>query len=244
MVLTLKEVADHIEDQLELSPAGTNRPELLVNEAGVAWCNASGWAYLRRRVRDIELSTAATVYPLGADFRELESIVDPEFPVWEPDLMPRSEFEVYKKRIVTATDTWWAGTIYDSVVSEVPQKVLELFPVPRTARTLTITYTAGWTRVDETDDVIDLPQQLEPAFVGWIRHYAEGREKRKDINEHMAAFKRSPVFMDAEAREGAELPFLEAPLGQSGERFFRTTTAKEVVWGPYGPRLRRPFGRT
>lgn len=241
-MLTLQRLQQHLADMLNRQLSSSNSIELLVNEAGIAWCNFHAWGYLSRRRRLIPFVPDQTVYGLGPDLKRVRSIVDPEYPVWMPELMQRPEFDEWRERLSSVGDYWWSGTVYDDVVDGVPQKVLEVYPAPSRERDVSLIYTAGWLAVDASNEPIDLPQQLEPAFVEFVRAFAAAREKRTTMAAAMEELKQNDVIMAAMRSESTELPWLAPTLGQVGHRFLGRRRGREVTFGPYGPRLRYPFG--
>lgn len=241
MTLTLDRLHDHIFDALDREPSSTNSPELLVNEAGVAWCNANGWRYLRRKRKSLELVIGQSIYGLGEDFRELVSITDTAYPALGVDLVTITELEEIRSLAYSAPNAYCA-TVYDGSVGGVSQSVLELFPVPAAARAFTLIYRGGWAPVDQQNDTIELPPHLEPPFVEWVRTYAEAREKKLKMPEVIALCKASPIFQDAAARDGSELPYKMPEMGNVGHRYATRGFGSDIVVGPSGLRWRRPWG--
>lgn len=241
-MLTLQRLKEHVRDMLNRMPSGSNSIELLVNEAGIAWCNMHAWGYLNRRRRLIPFVADQTVYGLGPDLKRIRSLVDPEYPVWQPELMQRSEFDEFRERLSSVGDYWWSGTVYDDSVDGVPQKVLEVYPAPSRPRDISLIFTGGWLAVDTLDEAIDIPQQLEPAFVEFVRAYSNAREKRQTMAVAMEELKQNDIIKAAMRSESTELPWLSPTLGNVGHRFLGRTRGREVTFGPYGPRLRYPFG--
>lgn len=242
-MLNLAILGGHILDALNRHPAASNSVELLVNEAGTAWCNANAWGYLRRRRREVVFVAGQASYPLGADLVEVQSITDLAQRGVCPLLVTRSEFET--QRAVGGGIGYggaWVGTVYDGLDGGVAQKLLEVFPTPTATQTIVLIYTGGWARVNESEEPIDLPQQLEPAFIEWVRHYAMGREAKMPMAEAIALAQASPIVRDAMAREGRETPFLPASLGRVGVTFRRAAAGRFSDPNPYGPNLARPWG--
>lgn len=241
-MLNLRILNDHVFDALNRAPSSSNSIELLANEAGIAWCNANAWGYLRRRRRELAFVADQTVYALGADVVELQSLSDPSFRMYSPRLVTRSEFEAIRTGLGGTLRGVWIGTVFDSVEDDVAQKVLEVYPAPTSARSVVMIYTGGWEQVDDREAAIDLPQQLEPAFVEWVRLYAMGREAKLTMLEAVERAKASPLMRDAMAREGNEVPSLPAPIGRIGMAYSRARGARYSDPNPYGPNLARPWG--
>lgn len=218
-MLTLERLQDLVFDVLGRAPSSTNAIELLVNEAGIAWCNAHDWGYLRRRKLEVPLVDGQGAYALGTDVVTVESVIDPSIPGWAPELLPRPEFEELRAYESTVVSAWWNGTIYDDTVGGLAQKVLEIHPTPTSARTLVLIYRGTWRPVDKRGVALDIPVQLEPAFVEWIMSWAEAREKRLPRLEALKRAKENPVVQDAMSREGRESRAISPRPGPVGRNF-------------------------
>lgn len=218
-MLTLRRLADVVFDALDRAPSSTNSIEFLVNEAGVAWANAHEWGYLRRKRMEVAIEPGTTVYALGPDLITVDALIDPDYQRYVPTLLPRPEFELWKAESLTMTTTMWVGTVYDAVLDGLPQKALEVYPAPSTTRSLIVIYTGTWTEVDAMDDAVDIPVQLEPAFMEWVRSYAMAREKKASMAEALALAKANPLVADAMQREGREVRAIPPRLGPVGAAF-------------------------
>lgn len=242
-MLTLRRLADVVFDALDRAPSSTNSIEFLVNEAGVAWCNAHEWGYLRRRRTELSLEPETTVYGLGEDLVTVESIIDPDHQRYVPTLLPRPEFELWKAEYLAMTTTLWVGTVYDGAIGGVPQKVLEMHPAPSTERGLIVIYTGTWSPVDDLDDVVDIPVQLEPAFTEWVRAWAVAREKKAGMAEALTIVKQNPVVADAMQREGREVRAIPPRMGPVGAQFTSGRWMREAQSAPSFTSWFWSFGR-
>lgn len=235
-MLTLQRLLAHVTDELMRPPGSANRIEDLVNEAGVAWTNLTTWSYQSNQKLALPLVVGQTIYPLGAELLEIKTIADPHYPDWgfrdwDTLLMPRADFDVWKIATNAPTAISWYGTVYDERFDGVRQKTLEMWPAPSIARDLSIIYKRGWASVDKLTDAVDLPIQLEPAFIAWVRRFAAGREKKLPFEEAIKMAKSSELVQDAIASDGRQVPTQPPRLGRIGQKYIERAVGQNS-WDP------------
>lgn len=241
-MLTLERLRSHVVAALGRQPAGANSIEYLVNEAGQAWSNLKAWPYQSGQRMVLALVPGQVVYGLGVAFLELQKLVDSTGYANEARLVARAAFEELRELYPQAQHPMWSGTIYDGAVAGVPQKVLEIHPAPVAASELIVVYRRGWTPVSTLEEPIELPAQLEPAFLSFVELYARGRERKLPLEEAMRLAATSDLVQAAMFVDGNQLPAQYPRLGRIGRQHaFRTANMGGMyIQTPFGPRLRTP----
>jgi hypothetical protein len=105
----------------------------------------------------------------------------------------------------------------DSDSDSEPRAHLAMYPAPSTNDTLTIVYRATATRIQGTNDVLDIPLPLEPVFLEYFRAYCRGVMLRHEgsLVMELAAVRASQMFRSAVT---SQMPYrvIQPSLGNVG----------------------------
>lgn len=173
----------------------------LVNEAHQSWASETTWSYLEGRTATVATVGAQGEYALGSNVGEVLEAWLGDADTGRIRMLAPQVFERWQSLGNAAPEAWPYGTVRwkpSTADDGEPRAHIALYPAPSVAGTLTVVYRATAVRIQATDDVLDVPLPLEPAFLEYFRAYCRGLMlPERQLVLELAAIRTSLMFRAA-----------------------------------------------
>ncbi len=231
MVLTLASLVSDVRQQLGRDPSLTSA-EALVNEAGEAWVDSHSWKYLTDRTTTIDLVPGQVLYRMPDGIESVGTRIERANSIWHPiKVLSYDDFHAERFRYLSEV-----GREFTPIATfrytqqpgdDSPKPYIEIWPDGIT-ETVQVMYRAGWLPMNESDDAVDLPPQLESSFKEFVRRYALGRETASDVadgiwlDQMISSFFAGPRGVAAKTKDGLAGGMPQGVLTRSQLRYGRS----------------------
>jgi len=189
-------------------------------------------------VGTMELDSVA----LPADFAEVIGYNATDSLINSLEFVTLGELLKFKTQQIQVTSFNFYGAIIwpemNTAGPTVPFPILKIWPTPTTndARGLTIFYRAGWVKITDDSDIVQIPPWVEAFFVQMAQAWARGfmEEDTASLTQRLLELDQSPLYASAIRRDGMLQPNYGPLRGGAVERMPQGINrfARSTVSGP------------
>jgi hypothetical protein len=187
-----------------------------INQAASILENARRWEWMKQVGVAVTLAADATYVDLPADVRDVVDVQRVDGGYGEMGEATLAEIQEARANGTFGTTNLWhhARELYDAT-ARVYGARLELWPAQDEDVTLYVLYAARIPRVSADNDVVILPDWLDPTFESLCCAVAHGREEPElgSVEMRVAEVLGGRVFRDATTRDGTMQELTALPTG-------------------------------
>jgi len=179
---------------------------------------------------------------LPADFAEVIGYNATDSLINSLEFVTLGELLKFKTQQIQVTSFNFYGAIIwpemNTAGPTVPFPILKIWPTPTTndARGLTIFYRAGWVKITDDSDIVQIPPWVEAFFVQMAQAWARGfmEEDTASLTQRLLELDQSPLYASAIRRDGMLQPNYGPLRGGAVERMPQGINrfARSTVSGP------------
>lgn len=206
MALTLEDAHDHI--SLVTGGVPAKSATRYANEAGELLVGLRRWGWLEGAAASLDEVSGQAWLTLPANFDGI--IGDPvPYPssLHSFELVTPEQFEGIRQREIGVSFTTY-GTISNLDDGGPPTPRIEIYPVPTAdkAGAWSIRYRATWSRLDDDNTDLRIPQYCDSLFLDVLEAVALGREERDEgtVTQRLAGLHQWPSYMTAKKRDESQ----------------------------------------
>lgn len=208
MTLTVAQATKHVEHRLAGRAGDPYSTTWLANATGHWIVNAHPWRWLRAKDATLDLVADQNYVLLPSDCRTLTDVQPTDGRTRFFQLVTEKELLAYETEGTSSTLNSYGAVVHREVDDGAPQLALRLWPTPAEASSAfySITYQRDWKVLDGDQDIIDIPEWMEPLFVLALREMAVALEEEDGSGApayaRLDAFTRSVFWVQTCSRDG------------------------------------------